>query len=61
MLAAIAPNGFVASLLVPIFFTFVILFSGAPCHLSVAWFRQLTSSFLTGVLVPPAALPYFCK
>ena len=30
MLAAIAPNGFVASLLVPIFFTFVILFSGTP-------------------------------
>jgi hypothetical protein len=28
MLAAIAPNDFVASLLVPIFFTFVILFSG---------------------------------
>jgi ABC-type multidrug transport system ATPase subunit len=41
MLAAIAPNDFVASLLVPIFFTFVILFSG--------------------VLVPPAGLPYFCK
>ncbi|KAJ9114521.1 hypothetical protein QFC20_001394 [Naganishia adeliensis] len=41
MLAAIAPNAFVASLLVPIFFTFVILFSG--------------------VLVPPAALPYFWR
>lgn len=33
MLAAIAPNGFVASLLVPIFFTFVILFSGTPISL----------------------------
>lgn len=30
MLAAIAPNAFVASLLVPIFFTFIILFAGTP-------------------------------